>query len=71
MAAVQPAVADLVHDSFAAGLLVGWRPLAAVLLGGITYVSSSGVIAKVVRWLSNQLARDIRGSAGSPVLLSN
>jgi CPA2 family monovalent cation:H+ antiporter-2 len=32
----------------AAGLLVGWRPLAAVLLGGITYVSSSAVIAKVL-----------------------
>jgi CPA2 family monovalent cation:H+ antiporter-2 len=32
----------------AAGLLFGWRPLAAVLLGGITYISSSGVIAKVL-----------------------
>lgn len=31
-----------------AGLLMGWRPLAAVLLGGITYISSSGVIAKVL-----------------------
>jgi CPA2 family monovalent cation:H+ antiporter-2 len=31
-----------------AGLLLGWRPLAAVLLGGITYISSSGVIAKVL-----------------------
>jgi hypothetical protein len=31
-----------------AGLLLGWRPLAAVLLGGVTYVSSSGVIAKVL-----------------------
>src|SRR5713101_644814 len=29
-----------------AGLLLGWRPLAAVLLGGVTYISSSGVIAK-------------------------
>ena len=28
---------------FIAGLLMGWRPLAAVLLGGITYISSSGV----------------------------
>lgn len=27
---------------------MGWRPLAAVLLGGITYISSSGVIAKVL-----------------------
>src|SRR5437868_12440453 len=31
-----------------AGLLFRWRPLPAVLLGGITYVSSSGVIAKVL-----------------------
>src|SRR5437773_1463512 len=30
------------------GLLLGWRPLAAILLGGITYISSSGVIAKVL-----------------------
>ncbi len=32
----------------AVGLLLGWSPLAAVFLGGITYVSSSGVIAKVL-----------------------
>ncbi len=32
----------------AAGLLLGWRPLAAILLGGITYISSSGVVAKVL-----------------------
>jgi monovalent cation:H+ antiporter-2, CPA2 family len=32
----------------AAGLLLGWSPLAAFLLGGITYISSSGVIAKVL-----------------------
>jgi monovalent cation:H+ antiporter-2, CPA2 family len=31
-----------------AGLLLGWEPLAAVLLGGVTYISSSGVIAKVL-----------------------
>ncbi|MGD9704176.1 MAG: cation:proton antiporter [Acidimicrobiia bacterium] len=31
-----------------AGLLLGWDPLAAVLLGGVTYVSSSGIIAKVL-----------------------
>ncbi len=31
-----------------AGLLLGWRPLAAVLLGGVTWVSSSGVIARVL-----------------------
>jgi monovalent cation:H+ antiporter-2, CPA2 family len=31
-----------------AGLLLKWNPLSAVLLGGITYISSSGVIAKVL-----------------------
>jgi len=31
-----------------AGLFLKWKPLAAVLLGGVTYVSSSGVIAKVL-----------------------
>ena len=30
------------------GLFLGWPPLAAVLLGGITYISSSGVIAKIL-----------------------
>lgn len=40
----------------AAGLLFGWKPLAAVLLGGITYISSSGVAAKVLaelKWVNN------------------
>ena len=32
----------------AAGLLLGWDPLAAVLLGGVTWISSSGIIAKVL-----------------------
>src|SRR6202035_1073515 len=31
-----------------AGLLLGWTPLAAVLLGGVTYISSSGIIARVL-----------------------
>lgn len=31
-----------------AGFLLGWKPLSAVLLGGVTYVSSSGIIAKVL-----------------------
>ena len=33
---------------FGMALLLGWAPLAAVLLGGVTYISSSGVIAKVL-----------------------
>ncbi|MFP4321912.1 MAG: cation:proton antiporter, partial [Anaerolineales bacterium] len=39
------------------GLLLGWDPLAALLMGGVTYVSSSGVIAKTLNdlnWLGNR-----------------
>lgn len=32
----------------AAGFLLRWSPLSAVLLGGVTYISSSGIIAKVL-----------------------
>src|SRR5687767_15240063 len=42
-------VVDLVLNftpGLAAALLLGWDPAAAVLLGGVTYISSSGVIAK-------------------------
>ncbi len=31
-----------------AGLALGWSPLAAVLLGGATWISSSGVVSKVL-----------------------
>lgn len=34
-----------------AGLVLGWQPLAAVLMGGVTYISSSGVIAKILEEL--------------------
>jgi CPA2 family monovalent cation:H+ antiporter-2 len=30
------------------GLLLGWKPITAILLGGVTYVSSSGIIAKML-----------------------
>lgn len=40
---------------FVAGLLLGWEPVAATLLGGVTYISSSGVISKVLADL-NRLA---------------
>ena len=46
-----PAAVDLALNftpGLIAGLLLQWQPLAAVLLGGVTYVSSSGVIAKVL-----------------------
>ena len=31
-----------------AGYLLGWSPLASVLLGGVTFVSSSGIAAKLI-----------------------
>ncbi|MEW2358526.1 cation:proton antiporter [Spirillospora sp. NPDC029432] len=40
-----------------AALLLGWGPVAAVALGGITYVTSSGITAKVIGdlgWLGNR-----------------
>ncbi len=33
---------------FLTGLLLGWNVLAAILLGGVTWISSSGVIARVL-----------------------
>lgn len=44
-------VVDLVLNflpGFVAGLLLGWDPVAAVLFGGVTYISSSGIISKVL-----------------------
>lgn len=44
-------IVDLVANflpGLATGLLLGWDPVAAVLLGGVTYISSSGVISKLV-----------------------
>lgn len=32
----------------AVGLVLGWSPLAATLLGGVTWISSSGVVSKVL-----------------------
>jgi CPA2 family monovalent cation:H+ antiporter-2 len=48
----------------AAGLLLGWGPLAAITLGGITYISSSGVIAKLLGDLHRLANRE------TPVVLS-
>ncbi|MGH3734825.1 MAG: cation:proton antiporter [Micromonosporaceae bacterium] len=41
----------------AVALLLGWGPVAAAVLGGVTYISSSGIIAKVIAdlgWLGNR-----------------
>jgi monovalent cation:H+ antiporter-2, CPA2 family len=40
-----------------AGLLLGWDPVPATVLGGITYISSSGVIARTLddlQWMGNR-----------------
>lgn len=60
-------IADLLLNftpGFIAGLLLGWSPLAALLLGGVTYISSSGVIAKVLADL------DRLGNLETPTVLS-
>ena len=46
------------------GLILGWGPVAAVALAGVTWVSSSGVIAKVLRDLGRLSNRE------TPVVLS-
>jgi K+:H+ antiporter subunit KhtU len=48
----------------AAGLLLGWPPLAAVVLGGVTYVSSSGIAAKLLGDLGRL------GNRETPIVLS-
>jgi len=51
---------DLVLNSapgVATALILGWGPVAAVALGGVTYVTSSGITAKVLAdlgWLGNR-----------------
>jgi len=50
-ASTTPGLVDLVLNAtpgVLAGFLLGWGPLAAAFLGGITYVSSSGVAAKLL-----------------------
>ena len=49
---------------FAAGLLLGWESTAAILLGGVTYISSSGVIAKALGDL------DRLGNRETPAILT-
>jgi CPA2 family monovalent cation:H+ antiporter-2 len=47
-----------------AGWVMGWSPLASVLLAGITYISSSGVIAQLLDelgWLGNREAPVVLG----------
>lgn len=46
------------------GLVLGWSPVAAVLLGGVTYISSSGVVSKLL----DDLGR--LGNRETPAVLS-
>jgi CPA2 family monovalent cation:H+ antiporter-2 len=60
-------LADLVMNftpGLIAGLLLGWSWLAALLLGGVSYISSSGVIAKLL----NDFKR--LGNRETPVILA-
>jgi CPA2 family monovalent cation:H+ antiporter-2 len=47
-----------------AGFLLGWKTLPAVLLGGVTYISSSGIAAKVLAELRRM------GNVETPLILS-
>jgi CPA2 family monovalent cation:H+ antiporter-2 len=57
------AVANFV-PGFAIGLMLGWSIAAAVLLGGVSWVSSSGIVAKVLRDL------DRLGNRETPTVLN-
>jgi CPA2 family monovalent cation:H+ antiporter-2 len=45
-------------------MCLGWRPIPSGLLGGVTYISSSGVIANIL----NELGRS--ENAETPLVLS-
>jgi CPA2 family monovalent cation:H+ antiporter-2 len=49
---------------FVAGLLLGWTPVEATVLGGVTFITSSGIVAKVL----DDLGR--LGNRETPVVLS-
>jgi len=50
--------------AFLVGLLLGWEPAAALLLGGVCWVSSSGVVSKVLTDL------DRLGNRETPAVLN-
>jgi monovalent cation:H+ antiporter-2, CPA2 family len=48
---VPPGLVDMLANALpgvAFGFLLGWSPLAALLLGGVTWISSSGIVSKVL-----------------------
>ena len=60
--AYKPGTVDLTLNflpGFIVGWILGWSYVAAFLLGGVTYISSSGIAAKLMRdlgWLGNREA---------------
>jgi CPA2 family monovalent cation:H+ antiporter-2 len=61
---VLPGVIDAVANftpGFLAGLVLGWQPAAALLLGGVCWVSSSGVISKALSDLDRLGNRETPG----------
>lgn len=61
---VVPGVADALLNftpGFLAGLLLGWGTTAALLLGGICWISSSGVVSKVLNDLDRLGNRETPG----------
>jgi len=64
---VVPGVVDMVANftpGLVAGLLLGWDATAAVLLGGVSWVTSSGIVAKVLADLDRLANRE------TPVILN-
>ena len=58
---VPPGLVDMLTNALPGvglGLLLGWEPLAAVLLGGVTWISSSGIISKVLADLERLANRE-------------
>ena len=58
---VPPGLLDMVANAgpgVALGFALGWDPLAAVLLGGVTWISSSGIISKVLADLGRLANRE-------------
>jgi CPA2 family monovalent cation:H+ antiporter-2 len=62
-----PGVVDAITNftpGFVVGLILGWEPITAVLLGGVCWVSSSGVVSKVLTDL------DRLGNRETPAVLN-
>ena len=58
---VPPGLVDMLANALpgvALGFLLGWEPVAAVLLGGVTWISSSGIISKVLADLGRLANRE-------------